>query len=183
MEKQLLQLYKQIDQSFKKVASSFPEEFKCKKGCCDCCYAAFDISLVEAVVIKNAFKNLGKKTKKYCLNRAKEAKNIWQEKILKKGQDISKVKIPCPLLSRDNECLLYKLRPVNCRTYGVPTEIYGKGHACSLSGFKPGKSYPTIRLNIIQHELLKLSKEISKTNNQKRMTIADALLTDILFLE
>ncbi len=181
MEKQLLQLYKQIDQTFKQVANNFPKEFKCKKGCCECCYAAFDISLIEAAAIKKAFSTLGKKTKKYCLNRAKEAKRLWQEKIIEEKLDISKVKIPCPLLSRDNECLLYKLRPVNCRTYGIPTEIYGKGHACSLSGFEPGRSYPTIRLHIIQHELLKLSMKISKVHYTKRITIADTLLEDKLF--
>ncbi len=178
MEKELIALYRQIDQAFNKVAVKFPHEFKCKIGCCDCCHAAFDISLIEAVTIKKAFNILGKKTKKYCIKRAKEASELWEQAIEKKA-DLSRVRIPCPLLNRDNECILYKLRPVNCRSYGVPTEIHGKGHVCHLSGFVGGKSYPTIRLHIIQQLLLELSMNISKKNYYKRITIADAILKDL----
>ncbi len=179
MEKQLRQLFKQIDNAVNTVSSQFPNAFKCRKGCSDCCNAAFDISFAEARLIKKSFLILGRKTRKQILKRAKAAQRLWEETVEKAPDSISTVRIPCPLLSKDEECLLYEVRPVNCRTYGVPTEINGKGHVCSFSGFLPGKSYPTIRLNVIQEQLLKIGMEVEPRLAQKRWPISAILLGDI----
>ncbi len=179
MEKELRQLFYQIDNAVKTISSRFPEEFKCRKGCSDCCNAAFDISLAEARLLKKNFLILGRKTRKQILKRAKAAQKIWEETIVKRPENISTTRIPCPLLGKDEECLLYEVRPVNCRTYGVPTEINGSGHVCSFSGFQSGKSYPTIRLNIIQDELLKISRQVDPQLAEKRWPISAILLGEI----
>ncbi len=179
MEKELKQLFTQIDNAVTTVAQRYPKEFKCKKGCSDCCNAAFDVSLAEAVLIKKYFSILGRKTRRQIIKKAEEAQRAWDKNLAKPIQDISKLRIPCPLLSRDEECLLYEVRPVNCRTYGVPTEINGHGHVCALSGFIAGQSYPTIRLNIIQQELLKISKQIDPKKAGKRWPISAILLGKI----
>ena len=169
-------LFTQVDNAVKRVAAQFPKEFKCKKGCSDCCNAAFDVSLAEGYLIKKRFAILGRKTRKQILKKAKKAQKIWDANVKGDMEVISKLRIPCPLLSRDEECLLYEVRPVNCRTYGVPTEINGMGHVCSLSGFEPGKSYPTIRLQVIQQELLKISRKIDPKHAEKRQPISAILL-------
>ncbi len=180
MEKELKQLFNQIDNAVATVAQKHPREFRCKKGCSDCCNAVFDISLAEAMLIKKYFSMLGRKTRRQVLKKAKEAQKTWDENFVAKTiDDISKLRIPCPLLSRDEECLLYEVRPVNCRTYGVPTEINGHGHVCSLSGFKAGQSYPTIRLNIIQEELLKISGQVDPQKANQRWPISAVLLDKV----
>ncbi len=178
MEKELKRLFAQIDNAFKSVAMEYPKEFRCRKGCSDCCNAAFDISLAEAHLIRKKFRILGRKTRRQILKRAKTAQKAWQ-KAQEQNLDISTLRIPCPLLSRDEECLLYEIRPVNCRTYGVPTEINGKGHVCSLSAFEPGVKYPTIRLHIIQKELLRISQDIDPKLAEKRWPISSILLEEI----
>ena len=109
------------------------------------------------------------------MKKAKQAEKRWK-KALKAREDLSLIRITCPLLSPDDQCLLYDVRPVNCRTYGAPTEINGKGHVCSLSGFAPGRTYPTIRLHLIQDSLLKLSVDINAQIAINRWPIASILL-------
>ncbi len=180
MEKDIKSLFKQIDNAVKTVAKKYPKEFKCKKGCSDCCNAAFDVSLAEAILLKKHFSRLGRKTRRNVLRKAEEAQKIWENNMVTGGiENISKIRIPCPLLSKDEECLLYEVRPVNCRTYGVPTEINGRGHVCAISGFVAGKSYPTIRLNIIQQELLRISRDINPAIAEKRWPISAILLGKI----
>ena len=42
----------QVDKLFQDVQSKYPKEVACTKTCSDCCYALFDLSLVEAMAIK-----------------------------------------------------------------------------------------------------------------------------------
>ncbi len=171
----ILELLKQVDGAVAAVAAQFPREFKCKKGCSDCCHAAFDISLAEGMLLQEHFKLLGRKTRRDILKRARRAEKRWNSAI-KEGEDLSRLRIACPLLSPDDQCLLYEVRPVNCRTYGAPTEIDGKGHVCSISGFKPGKTYPTVRLHLIQERLLEISKGIDPQAAHRRWPVASVLL-------
>jgi Fe-S-cluster containining protein len=174
----ILELLEQIDSAVSAVAARFPDEFRCRKGCSDCCHAAFDISLAEAVLIMEHFNLLGRKTRRDILKRAKHAKRRWED-ALNARENLSLIRIACPLLSPDDQCLLYDVRPVNCRTYGAPTEIEGKGHVCSLSGFASGRTYPTVRLHLIQNSLLELSLKINAQIAMNRWPIANVLLRAI----
>ena len=165
----------QVDGAVSAVATQYPKEFRCRKGCSDCCHAAFDISLAEGVLILKHFHRLGRKTRREILKQAKRAEKKWQTALSQK-KELALVRIACPLLSPDDQCLLYDVRPVNCRTYGAPTEINGKGHVCSHSGFAAGKTYPTVRLHLIQSRLLELSKEINPLIANQRWPIASILL-------
>jgi len=173
--KQLLELMKQVDSAVSAVAAKFSEEFKCHKGCSDCCYAAFDVSLAEGVLILEHFNRLGRKTRKQVIKKARQAQKQW-EKAISQGADLALTRIPCPLLNLDDQCLMYEVRPVNCRTYGAPTEINGKGHVCALSGISAGKTYPTVRLHMIQARLLDISMQINPNIAERRWPISDILL-------
>ncbi len=41
------------DTAFNKVRESHPECVKCKINCSDCCYALFDLTLIEALYINH----------------------------------------------------------------------------------------------------------------------------------
>jgi len=167
-------LLKTADDLFSKVAAEYPEEVKCKYGCADCCYALFDLTLIEALYIKHHFdmgydgpererrieiankidRELYKlKRKAYKdLEAGKEEKEIFRE--------LAEKKVRCPLLNDENACDLYAYRPITCRLYGIPTSIAGEGHTCGLSGFLRGTAYPTVKLDIIQSKLFELSAEL-----------------------
>jgi len=75
-------------------------------------------------------------------------------------QEMSELKVKCPLLNDQSKCDLYTHRPITCRLYGIPTSIAGEGHTCGLSGFLHGTAYPTVKLDIIQDKLFKISADL-----------------------
>ena len=44
-----------VDGIFNRVKNEFPKEVFCREKCSDCCYALFDLTLVEALYIKHKF--------------------------------------------------------------------------------------------------------------------------------
>ena len=166
-------LIKQADSLFAKVKGNFPSEVKCAQGCSDCCHAVFDLSLVEAMNLNRAFLDCFSygAARSTILDTAEQAdrlaarykRNFFNmSKQGKTNEDIfalaSHIRIRCPLLDSDQNCLLYAQRPITCRLYGVPGVINGKAHVCGLCAFEPGKSYQAIALDRIQDRLADLSR-------------------------
>lgn len=158
------------------VRERFPEEVKCKPGCSDCCSAVFDLSYIEAVYLAYRFSLLEDELKVEIQERAKKALQEWQELVATKG-DPSTARIRCPLLNSEEQCDCYEARPVNCRTYGVPTVINDSGHVCGLSGFTKGNSYPSLHLAPLQQSLYDYSIELGgKELGEKRWPAGAVLL-------
>jgi Fe-S-cluster containining protein len=172
----LLHLYKFIDQTMAVLYNQFPSEVKCHKGCTDCCHAVFDLSFIEAQYLLELFNTLPESTQKHILGRAEHAQQEWQQMVLK-NDDPAHARIQCPLLNDAGECECYPARPVNCRTYGVPTVINKHAHVCGLSGFEKGSSYPTINLTPLQESLYQYSLEAGgETLGNMRQPVAEILL-------
>jgi Fe-S-cluster containining protein len=193
-------LVAEIEKGIHKIREANPMEIHCEKGCCDCCYAVFDLSLIEAVYLNYRFFQIQeKKDQEEILERAdtadRQAYRIKRNlnKLLTQGKQtedeiltmLSRERIQCPLLNKDTLCDLYENRPITCRVYGVPTAIHGAGHTCGKSGFKEGISYPTINLDRINQRLFGLSeellKEIGVENEElerRLLPVSTSLLTD-----
>ncbi|GAU08050.1 YkgJ family cysteine cluster protein [Desulfoplanes formicivorans] len=163
------------DKAFAQIQQSCPDQVTCKKGCCDCCYALFDLTLIEAMYLNHHFKQLPPEIKNRVYLRADKADRkmaIVKKKAFKmeqKGEsreDVLKMvgqeKIRCPFLGDENKCEMYEHRPITCRLYGVPQEIGGQAHVCGLSGFTPGTSYPTVKVERLQDSLVLLSNALVK---------------------
>ncbi|MBC8317612.1 MAG: YkgJ family cysteine cluster protein [Desulfobulbaceae bacterium] len=179
----LLHLYQFVDQAMAVLHEQFHEEVKCHKGCTDCCNAAFDVSYIEARYLLSFLETLDKDTRKQLTTQAHEASKEWQVMISNQA-DPSVTRIRCPLLNDNGECACYRARPVNCRTYGVPTVINGEGHVCGLSGFVKGESYPTINLSPLQESLYQYSIGAGgESCGSKRWTIAEIILEPQRLLE
>ncbi len=182
----------EADSVFTRVQSSFPDCVTCTKGCSDCCYALFDLSLVEALALNRAFMkafNYGEQRSK-ILTRASETdrkltklkRSLFQmekngsspDEIMKKAAE---ERMACPLLE-DGTCLLYDDRPITCRLYGIPTVIGDRGHVCGFSKFDVGAQYPTVRLDTIQSRLEALSGEIAQAV-QSRFTELDQVYVPV----
>lgn len=178
------------DQLFVNVDKSCQGLVTCHKGCSDCCYALFDLSLVEAMYINQAFEAAfpaGPK-RSAVVTRASEIdrkltrlkRDLYRaEKDGASTEDImakaAQMRIACPLLDTSGECdscLLYDDRPITCRLYGVPTDFAGQGHVCGFSGFARGSSYPSVHLDKIHASLEAMSREIGELV-QSRFTELD----------
>lgn len=172
-----------IDAIFERVRADFPEAVTCYEGCSDCCHALFDLPLVEAAYLNRAFNNAYPHglERSAILEKADKADRAIHKikrqafKAEKAGQEpgvilenLGREKIRCPLLIADTSgqgaerCALYVRRPLTCRLYGIPTAIGGQGHTCSLSGFDPGKHYPTVKMEGVYARLASLSLELAR---------------------
>jgi Fe-S-cluster containining protein len=173
------------DQAFARIQQACPDKVTCKRGCCDCCYALFDLTLVEAMYLNHHFKQLPPEVKNRVYLRADKAdrkmvmakkkafrmqgKGESREEVLKMvGQE----KIRCPFLGENDQCEMYEHRPITCRLYGVPQEINGKAHVCTLTGFAPGSQYPTVKVERLQDALVLLSNALVKSLNSKHTKLA-----------
>jgi Fe-S-cluster containining protein len=175
---ELKNIYMAIDEAFAKVRENFPEEVRCGQGCDDCCHAVFDVSLVEALGVLAMFKGLPEETRSQITGNAVEAMNAWEALVDNSNLDIATARISCPLLSDSGQCQCYEVRPVNCRSYGVPTVIDKAGHVCGLSGFKKGVDYPTIDLQQVQNALLEMSVKLAGDEDGRRRWPLAAVFLD-----
>lgn len=183
-------LVRQIDGVVDKVKQEHGDCVVCKPGCADCCYALFDLTLIEAMSVKKRFdENFSGKLKHDILTYAESAdRQIFKLKkqateAEKKGVDgnqiiekISKIKIKCPLLDDDNRCRMYEFRPIACRVYGIPTSAAGVGHTCGLSGFDPGKPYPTLNMDVVYKQLYAISNTMVRNIKSKYRQMGDILV-------
>ncbi len=178
------------DIAFNKVKDSHPECVKCKINCSDCCYALFDLTLIEALYINHKTREnfdsekRGKleeksnkadravfKLKKKAYNELKSGKS--EDEIIK---ELATKRIRCPLLNESDCCDLYEFRPITCRLYGISVSIGGAGHTCGLSGFKEGKNYQTVNMNAIQKKLYEISDELIRHVNSKYLKLSEVLV-------
>ncbi len=192
-------LVAETDALFAHIQSNFEDCVTCEQGCSDCCHALFDLSLVEAMYLNQAFTQsipYGKE-RSDTLMRAADLDRIATRmkkdfyKASKEGKDATEImhtaarlRMPCPLLNSENSCILYDKRPITCRLYGVPLNINGQGHVCGKNTFSKGGKYPTVHMGAIQQRLDAFSEEIARTVrsrfrelNQVFVPVSMALLT------
>lgn len=197
--KQYRQLVEQVDAAFNEVKAAYNDCVTCKVGCADCCHALFDLTLVEALYVKNEFdRKISDVLRTEIVERANKAdrKTYQLKRQAHKDQNAGKSendilewmavqRVRCPLLNDKDQCELYDSRPITCRLYGVPTVIGEKAHTCGLSGFREGESYPTAKLDAIQRRLYDISFELAEEIKSRYPRLAEmlvplsmALLTD-----
>lgn len=183
-------LAKAADDVFEKVKSQYPACVRCQVECTECCYALFDLSLIEAIYINHRFlTELDEKKRTAILEKANTVdrqvhrikRNAFkafesgrgEDKIL---EDMALEKIRCPLLNDQDCCDLYAYRPITCRLYGIPTEIGGVGRTCGKSGFERGTAYPTVHLGKLHQSLYALSSELVTALKSKYVQMGDMLI-------
>ena len=183
-------LVAQADGAFERVKNVYTDCVKCEEKCADCCFALFDLTLIEALYIHHKFNEKYQGSEKIELleksNRAdrqiyKIKRKAYSE--LQAGKNEGEIlaamaleRIRCPLLNEKELCALYEYRPITCRFYGVPTAIGGAGHTCGKSGFKQGEKYPTVNLDAVHSQLQQISAELLRDIQSKNIKLADLLV-------
>ena len=183
-------LVEKAEEAFDRVKASHSECVKCEEKCSDCCFALFDLTLIEALYIHHKFNEKFKGSARVELvekaNRAdrriyKIKRNAFKE--LQAGRNEGELlaqmaveRVRCPLLSEKDLCDLYESRPLTCRFYGIPTAIGGAGHTCGKSEFKQGEQYPTVNLDVVHNQLQQISAELLRDIKSKNIKLVDLLV-------
>jgi len=178
------------ERTFQRVAKEYPNQVNCRIGCDDCCYAIFDLSLIEAFYISRKFNEAFEGSRLNSLKESANRSDRQTHKIKRSahrdmmaGKDealilmeMAAVRIECPLLNGEHQCELYAYRPITCRLYGIPTAIGGAGHSCGKSGFREGEAYPTVNLDPIQRKLHEISADLVKAIRSTYTDLSDMLV-------
>ena len=179
-----------VDGVFEKIKQEYPKEVFCREKCSDCCYAIFDLTLVEALFLKQQFLNkfsgkekndlleIADKTDRALVKLKRDA-----HKKVQNGADqleiiaqMSQERIRCPLLGQDNLCVMYEDRPITCRVYGIPTSTAGSSHICGRTNFVQGSPYPTLNMDKIYTHLQLISAQLIKGIGSKNIKMHEMLI-------
>ncbi|BCS87897.1 YkgJ family cysteine cluster protein [Pseudodesulfovibrio sediminis] len=180
----------EVDAVFKKFENEMGDLVKCGKGCSDCCYALFDVTLVEGMYINAKFnEKFSGLERSQILSRADAADrqiHKLKRKVFKASQagqptneilmEVARARVRCPLLDENDLCSIYENRPITCRLYGVPTSIGGEAHTCNKAGFKGGEKYPTVNMDIVLDKLLGIGNDLQKGIGSRFKELGEMLL-------
>lgn len=127
--------------------------FACRKGCSACCRGLFDITLLDAFLLRVGFAQLPAATREQvlalCRPRLAELQQRWPRLqppyLLNDLPDDSWTEMPeedetpCPLLGDDGLCMVYAFRPMTCRLHGLPNiDLSGEDFSTDLCTLHSG---------------------------------------------
>jgi len=183
-------LVQMVDAVFDRVKKEFPKEVFCREKCSDCCYAIFDLTLIEALYLNDKFlKKFTGKEKNDLIEIAGKTDRVLTKmkrdafRDVKNGSDeldivgkMSQERVRCPLLGENNLCVMYENRPITCRVYGIPTSTAGVSHICGRTNFIQGQPYPTLNMDKIYTQLQLLSAQLVKEINSTNIKMHEMLI-------
>jgi Fe-S-cluster containining protein len=171
---------------------------KCKRGCYECCSVGFfDITLLDAIHLRAALKQVPAPIRERVLAKANEQLDILEKKkafsrkdpLLKSLPAIDAIsrrsaKMFCPALDENGACMIYDQRPHICRIFG-PT-IRGPRRAVRLEGCGYfTKDIPEEDFPIFDHydEEKKMQKAMFQKAGRKRIREVDTIIPAALTLD
>jgi len=127
-------LLETVDDWFQRCAREFGRDIRCRPGCSQCCRGLFDITLLDARLLRQGFEQLPESTQNIVLPKARarlaELQRLWPDfnepYVLNGMPDAMWTEMPeddltpCPLLDDTGCCLVYSWRPMTCRLHGLP---------------------------------------------------------------
>jgi Fe-S-cluster containining protein len=129
------ELLARVDAWFARAAAVAPDQIACCSGCDGCCRGLFDITLLDALYLRQGLDRLPEEKQRqvragtaehlsrlqrfwpefsapYILNYRPEEE--WEQLMPEDDET------PCVLLGDEGRCLLYAWRPMTCRLNGIP---------------------------------------------------------------
>ena len=128
-------LLQRIDRWFEVVGSRNPGVIPCRAGCSACCHGPFDISVADALLLREGLALLPAPDRAMARERALEMLESMRAiepewgapyDVRALGEDRfdaltdSLAAEPCPLLDGSGRCQIYAHRPLVCRLIGLP---------------------------------------------------------------
>ena len=129
------ELLSEVDAWFNRCSLAAGDQIACQRGCSACCRGLFDITLLDACLLREGFDQLSVEKQRTVLTAAQQSiagiRNRWPDfdqpylfnSYPEEEWDLvmpEEDETPCPLLGQDGLCLVYAYRPMTCRLNGIP---------------------------------------------------------------
>ncbi len=108
-------LVERVDSHAQRVHDAWPQEFACRAGCSGCCHRTLGVFAVEAANIR-AWLN----EREVARAVASPGPEPFVSPLVILDDDAAE---PCAMLDRLGQCRIYEVRPLLCRTHGLPTAV------------------------------------------------------------
>ena len=132
----------------------------CGRGCSRCCIGPFAITVLDAAMLQQGLNALSLSDREDIEATARNQVAAMTQAFPRLGdapflddwsddeQDAVAARfaeVPCPALDRDGSCRVYEVRPVTCRTMGIPIEESGAVQgACEIQTAVPIVRLPAV---------------------------------------
>lgn len=128
-------LLEQIDSWFVAAIDKYSQHIRCASGCSGCCRGLFDITLLDAALLRQGCELLSSDVRAELLLKAQQRlsqlQGIWPElappfmlnhRPAEEWHELMPEddETPCVLLDSTGRCLVYAFRPMTCRLHGLP---------------------------------------------------------------
>lgn len=128
-------LLQEVDRWFAGCVQRHGDIISCARGCSECCRGLFDITLLDALYLRQGFERLPEDIQRRVLEKSRRRLDelsarwpefnapwtlnhipepAWDEMMPEDDET------PCTLLSDAGTCLVYDHRPMTCRLNGIP---------------------------------------------------------------
>jgi Fe-S-cluster containining protein len=187
-------LLARADRWYQSAREAFPGKVPCTKGCRDCCLGLFDITLLDADLLREGLALADPAVRQDIESRAtaivaklrarwpglgETLEGFSEEEIDQLSDELGSVE--CPVLGPGGECRLYEFRPLTCRLSGVPlVDVSGQTIApegcakCTLSAAE----VPRLDAERLRRNERKILKKFHAGNGDVTLFIPQALLPD-----
>ncbi len=147
---------RRLDRWFEDTRKRNPDVIPCHHGCCACCHGPFDISVADALLLREGIAALPETERetvrrkgRALLDRIRHLSPAWRspwdleslgEATFDAITDVLADE-PCPLLDDTGACRVYLYRPLVCRMMGLPMMTAGGftlENACPIQEQFPG---------------------------------------------
>jgi Fe-S-cluster containining protein len=129
------ELLTNIDRWFADASGRHPGIVPCRTGCSACCHGPFDVSMADALLLREGLAELPPETRRQVHERSGVL--LARMRVLEPGWeapfdpgDLGEARFdalterlaadPCPLLAETGRCVAYEYRPLVCRIIGMP---------------------------------------------------------------
>ncbi|MGE0352519.1 MAG: YkgJ family cysteine cluster protein [Gemmatimonadales bacterium] len=121
-----------LDAWFRRTSAEHPGTVPCRAGCSACCHGPFDISVADALLVREGVARLTPAERQDSLDRAMILEQMMRSLDPRWNGDVAAVGEagfdrlserlalePCPLLDDAGHCRIYDHRPMVCRLIGL----------------------------------------------------------------
>lgn len=132
-----------VDGAIRAATRRARRDVECRRGCTPCCIGLFDVTALDAARLVRALRRMRQRRADLATAIVRRARRQWRllaphfpgdrDRGVLNGEERARARLfarfadlPCPALEpHSGACLLYRSRPLSCRTFGLPVRCGG----------------------------------------------------------